>query len=43
MPDYHLKTWYIGAASQVAEQLKAWEPRKLRKIREVSKLHKMIA
>ena len=43
MGDYYLQTWYIRAASRVAERLKSYDLRKLGNIRKVSKLHRMIA
>ena len=40
---YYLETWYIGAASTVAEPLKTEDLRKLGNIRNVPKLQGMIA
>ena len=43
MRDYYLQTRYLRVASQVAEGLKTWGPRKLGNARKVSKPHRMIA
>ena len=40
--NYYLQTWYIRVASRVAVQLKTKDFRKLGKIRELSKPHRMI-
>ena len=43
MGDYYFLTWYKRVALRVKERLKTWDLRKLGNIREVCKLHRMIA